>query len=65
MVGVQRPLNTLHGAQSHQAPPEESAGQHQGQEHQRESPERTHHRQSAATPTGRGNHAGQTTDSII
>lgn len=62
MVGVQRPSNALYGGQSHQAPAKESAGQHQGQEHQCQSSERTHHRQPVATPPGRGDNAGQTTD---
>lgn len=35
MVGVQGTGDALHGRQSHQAAAEESAGQHQGQEHQR------------------------------
>lgn len=60
MVGVQRPSYALHGGRSHQAAAEDPAGQHQGQEHHRQSPERTHHRQPAPSAPGRGNHAGQT-----
>lgn len=60
MVGIQRPIDALHGHESHQAPVEDSAGQHQGQEHQRPSPERAHNRQPATTAPGGGNHAGGT-----
>lgn len=59
MVGVQTPLSGPHGDQPHQAPAQEPAGQHQGQEHVCERPERAHHRQSAGPPPGRGNHAGE------
>lgn len=64
MVGVQRPSDSLGGGQPGEAPAEEPAGQHQGQEHQRTSAERAHHRQPAATPPGRRNHAGQTAGSL-
>lgn len=65
MVGIQTALSGPHGDQPHQASAEESAGQHQGQEHICEGPERAHHHQPAGTPPGRRNHAGESQCSRI
>lgn len=59
MVGVQGGGDSRSRAQSGQTGHQGPAGQHQRQEHQRPSPERTHTRQPAATAPGRGAHAGQ------
>lgn len=65
MVGVERPADSPPGGGPGEAPDKEFAGQHQRQEHQRPSSERTHHRQPAQAPPGGRNHAGQNLNSLL
>lgn len=65
MVGVEGPADPPSGGWPGEAPDKELARQHQRQEHQRPSSERTHHRQPAQAPPGRRNHAGQNPNPLL